>query len=65
MTMLDECWNPVLSAIEEDRPRVKGELAAQLGDLPERALTPPTLRLVGRLIKGALGDLSACLHHAA
>ena len=63
--MLDECWNRVLSAIEADRPRMNGELDAQLGDLPERALTPPTLRLVGRLIKGALGDLSAGLHHAA
>jgi hypothetical protein len=65
MTMLDECWNRVLSAIEADRPRMNGELAAQLGDLPERALTPPSLRLVGRPIKGALGDLSAGFHHAA
>ena len=63
--MLDECWNRVLSAIEADRPRMNGELDAQLGDLPERALTPPSLRLVGRPIKGALGDLSAGFHYAA
>jgi hypothetical protein len=57
MTMLDECWNLVLSAIEEDRPRVKGELAAQLGVLLQRAQTPPASALEGRIIEGVLGDL--------
>lgn len=37
---------------------MNGELAAQLGDLLERARTPPPSRLAVRLIERALDDLS-------
>jgi hypothetical protein len=57
MRLLDECLNLVESAIEAGRRRVNGELAAQLGDLLERAGTPPASGVAEQLIERVRDDL--------